>query len=174
MTITFVVLDTSYLLELLKVPSFWDEDDHREIHKRIESATQTAGVTLLVAPGVVFEVADHIADVRHGAERKRIASQWRDLVVAGLEGSSSLLFAVFQSDESNGLNSFVAEWCDVITNARPQAKDKGDIGLTDWGTIVVAQILKKRHSKAKIHVWTKDRRLKRHEPDKEDDPYCGK
>ena len=173
MTITFVVLDTSYLLELLKVPTFWDEDDHREILERIDNATQT-GVTLLVAPGVVFEVADHIADVRHEAERKRLASKWRDLVVAGLEGSSSLLFAVFQSDESNGLNSFVAEWCDVITNARPQAKDKGDIGLTDWGTVVVAQLLKKRNTKAKIHIWTKDRRLKRHEPDREDDPYCGK
>ena len=173
MTSTFLVLDTSYILELLKVPTFWDEADHAEIFARIESAAQ-ASVPLIVAPGVVFEVADHIADVRHEVDRKRLASKWKELVIAGLESSSSLLFVVYQGDESNGLNGFVSEWCDVITSARPQAKDKGDIGLTDWGTVVVAKLLKKQYSRAKIHIWTKDKRLKRHEPDKEDDSYCGK
>ena len=173
MTAEFIVLDTSYLLELLKVPDFWNQDDHNEIHSRILSATQT-GVTLLVAPGVVFEVADHIADVRNERDRKEHAEKWRDLVTAGLESSPSHLFTVFQSLENNGLDNYVTEWCKIIVNARPQGKDKGDIGLTDWGTVVVAKLQKKRISSAQVRIWTKDRRLKRHEPDPEPNPFLGK
>jgi hypothetical protein len=173
MTAEFVVLDTSYLLELLKVPGFWNQDDHNEIHSRILRATQT-GVTLLVAPGVVFEVADHIADVRHERDRKELAEKWKGLVTAGLESSSSHLFTVFQSFENDGLDNYVTEWCEIVANSRSQDKDKGDIGLTDWGTVVVAKLQKKRISTAQVQIWTKDRRLKRHEPDHEPNPFLGK
>ena len=46
------------------------------------------------------------------------------------------------------------------------------IGLTDGSIIDEARRLKEKYGAgARVHIWTKDRRLKAHEPDEEPDPF---
>jgi len=48
------------------------------------------------------------------------------------------------------------------------------IGLTDASIIAEARRLKSKYGKeARVHIWTKDVRLKAHEPNSESDAFVG-
>lgn len=169
---THIVLDTSYLLELYRVSGFSKQDDHETIKSRMMAANLN-GAIFFIAQGVVFEVANHIADVRNAPERTRLANQWRDEVWRSIRSEDDRLFTIHPGSDLDGLGKHLTTWADILARGNAQKKDKGDIGLTDWGSVVVAHSLKDSKGRPIVHIWTKDRRLKLHEPDPEEDQFLG-
>jgi hypothetical protein len=65
MSVTALVVDTSYLLELLKVPGRFDPAFSERVKQKFREAV-AAGHRLYVPFPVIFELANHIALVRDG------------------------------------------------------------------------------------------------------------
>ena len=68
------ILDTSWLLELYRVPDYFEEA--RTPHVREETAELAgAGYELFVTVPVLFEVASHITHVRRGGRRRTLSEE---------------------------------------------------------------------------------------------------
>ena len=81
------ILDTSWLLELYRVPGYFD--DSRTIHVRTETARLIdAGRELFVTVPVLFEVASHITHVRDGNRRHSLAQMLRDQIASSVARES--------------------------------------------------------------------------------------
>lgn len=92
-----VILDTSWLLELYRVPGDYQ-------------ATRTAGVIevtgdvvgdggeLLVTVPVLFEVANHITHVRDGTSRRALSAKFRDDIKSSLDRGSPWTIVATEKD----------------------------------------------------------------------------
>ena len=78
------ILDTSWLLELYRVPGYFDES--RTTHVRTETARLIdAESELFVTVPVLFEVASHITHVRNGGRRRPLGKKLRDDIASSIE-----------------------------------------------------------------------------------------
>ena len=81
------ILDTSWLLELHRVPGYFDESRTHPV--RIETGELiAAGCELFVTVPVLFEVASHITHVRDGSRRRTLGERLRDDVTSSIERES--------------------------------------------------------------------------------------
>lgn len=81
------ILDTSWLLELYRVPRYFKES--RTLPVRTETADFVqAGGELFVTVPVPFEVATHITHVRDGRRRRNLAERLRDDIRNSLDRES--------------------------------------------------------------------------------------
>ena len=81
------ILDTSWLLELYRVPRYFDES--RTLPVRIETGELIeAGCELFVTVPVLFEVASHITHVRNGSRRRTLGERLRDDVTRSIDRES--------------------------------------------------------------------------------------
>jgi predicted nucleic acid-binding protein len=163
MSIAVYVIDTSYLVELFHCEGFCDETASRMVHKRFEAATRKGGRFYVPLP-CLFELGDHIADVKREDSRRKLANKLLETVRISLLENDPWTITPTGSPEEI-LPSLLARFA-------PLAAKQG-IGLVDAFTLHEALRLKeklKKH-KARIHIWTNDRALKRHEPDAEPFPY---
>lgn len=172
MSLKVLVLDTSYLLEVYRVPSFHDPVHADVIKKRLAEVTKE-GARLFVPFPVVFEVANYIADVRDGGHRHLLAAQFNKAIRNSVESGSPWIITP-GSDSSILLElGNLVEMCDRYAI---ELAIQG-IGLSDTAIVEEAKRLKKKYKKygsgALVHIWTKDRRLKPHEPDAEPNPFLG-
>ena len=77
------ILDTSWLLELYRVPRYFDES--RTTHVLTETARLIdAKSELFVTVPVLFEVASHITHVRNGDRRRILAERLRDQIASSI------------------------------------------------------------------------------------------
>ena len=77
------ILDTSWLLELYRVPGYFEEA--RTPHVREETAEIVeAGYELFVTVPVLFEVASHITHVRKGGRRRTLGQRLRDDIASSI------------------------------------------------------------------------------------------
>ena len=77
------ILDTSWLLELYRVPDYFEEA--RTPHVREETAKIVeAGYELFVTVPVLFEVASHITHVRKGGRRRALGKRLRDDITSSV------------------------------------------------------------------------------------------
>ena len=77
------ILDTSWLLELYRVPHYFDES--RTLPVRTETANLIeAGCELFVTVPVLFEVASHITHVRDGHHRRTLGERLRDDITCSI------------------------------------------------------------------------------------------
>ena len=170
-TLAVLVIDTSYLLELYRVPDFFDADCADEIKTRFFEAISRRSRLYVPFP-VVFEVANHIVDVRDGTIRRRLAERFAADVRSSVESEAPwIIIPADKGDVMLGLAEFLDLCHRYATEFAPQ-----QVGLTDTSLIVEAARLKREryaHASQKVHIWTKDKRLKAHEPDTEPDPYLG-
>jgi hypothetical protein len=163
MTVKIYVFDTSYLLELSDcgrdvVPAARDH-----IRKMFQTAAK-AGARFVVPLPCLFELGDHIADVRHEKKRNELAEWLLHTVKSSLE------------DELPWIITPAGDPKEVLPPLLSRFKNntvKKQVGLVDTFTAQEAQRLKKEYRKMKavVHVWTNDRALKALEPDKEVDAY---
>jgi predicted nucleic acid-binding protein len=163
MSTRIFVVDTSYLIELIGCGRDANPRASKEIKARFTKAARARSRFFMPLP-VLFELGDHIADVRH--EKKRLElTQWLvKSVKASLEKQNP--FIITPADNpAEILPSLLARF----------EKDcpKMGIGLVDCFTAMEARRLKckKMGNHLKIHIWTNDRALKSQEPDKEVSPY---
>jgi predicted nucleic acid-binding protein len=162
--ITYIVIDTGYLLELFRVPKRFNESDAKEIKRRFSDA-ETQHHNLYIPVPVLFELANHIAHVDNGYERLELANKFSKTVQQGIDPKETFIniipceaFAT-ASELSNSLESFSNKFV------------QQGLGLTDSAVILEAENLKKPHNR--VHIWTTDEPLKPYEPDAEPDPFIG-
>ena len=164
MSTCIIVMDTSYLLELFAVPGFCSKASVAEVKKRFERAVQEKASIYVPLP-CLFELANHVADVKDGGRRKILA----DSLVSTVESCTSkgAPWIITPFDMGNALprpcRAFAADYA-------PRG-----IGLTDAFTIGEALRLKKKYNGPRycVHIWTKDHALKACEPDTEAEPFLG-
>ena len=78
------ILDTSWLLELYRVPGYFDES--RTPFVLTETAELIdARCELVVTVPVLFEVASHITHVRDGRRRRSLGEKLRDDITSSIE-----------------------------------------------------------------------------------------
>lgn len=166
--ITYIVVDTGYLLELFRVPKRFNEPDAEEIKRRFQIA-QTQGNKLYIPIPVLFELANHIAHVDNGYERLTLANKFSETVKQGINPEITHLniipcevFAV-ASELSNHLEVFVQKFAEEFVQQ--------GLGFTDSAVLLEAQSLKNKNNR--VYIWTTDEPLKPYEPDTEPNPFIG-
>ena len=166
MSTTALVIDTSYLLELLKVPGHFDPVFSDEVKQRF-SQSVTAGHRLYVPFAIVFELANHIALVRDGGSRKRLADKLAATVRTCIENATPWIITPASEDILYDLSELL-RLCDVYA----QELAIQGIGLSDTSIIEEARRLKRKYNQPedRVHIWTRDQALKSHEPDAEPEP----
>ncbi|TGO02016.1 hypothetical protein PN36_31920 [Candidatus Thiomargarita nelsonii] len=167
---TIFVIDTSYLLELFGVPGCSEKNAIREIRKRYEKAIKDKAMLFVPSP-CIFELGNHIADVRDETRRKELANLLVQTIKACVEKSTPWTItppAIVIEDFPQLLEYFANK--SVV-----QCQGRKCIGLVDTSTVIQAQRLKDERKSLgyKVHIWTKDKRLKENEPDLEDNPFLG-
>lgn len=161
---TVYVVDTSYLLELFKVDGCYSDLAAEEVKKRFQKAWKSK-VDLFVPLPCMYELGNHIADVRDATRR-------RDLANAVLEAIEKRIWTI---TPAAGVEELHALWSAFSKNYIYHTKPKksGSIGLVDAATVHEARRLKDEYPECpvKVHIWTKDQTLKSNDPDKEPNPF---
>jgi len=157
------VVDTSYLLELYRVPGCFDEAKATAIRQRWGDALRRRD-RLYVPLGCIFETGNHVADLKVPEQRKR----WAAILRRDVESAIKLArpFVVIDAPPRDELPPLIIEWeKHHVAHGRPR-------GLVDVATIVAAKRIKAERGFALmgVHIWTRDRALKGAEPDPEQDP----
>lgn len=166
--LTYIVVDTGYLLELFRVPKRFNESDAQEIKRRFQAA-KDQGAKLYIPVPVLFELANHIAHVENGYERIGLAIKFSETVKNGIDPKETFLNVIpceaysVASELSNNLEVFVQRFADEFV--------RQGLGFTDSAVILEAKGLKHGHNK--VHIWTTDEPLKPYEPDAEPDSFVG-
>ena len=155
------VIDTSYLCELFAVPHYSTQGAISEVRKRFTVAVE-AGTRLYVSLPAIFELAGHIADVSDGGLRRKLSEQLRDTVISSIRWN--LLPPIDRNAVERLINGFV-----------DHSREKG-ISLVDTTLIDEAKRLRQttyRGQTWRVHIWTKDQKLKAREPDGEPNAFLG-
>ena len=149
-----IVVDTSYWVELFKIPRHSSEAKHLAIKKKFACAIEQ-NATLYFPLPCVYELANHIAHVRDGTARKNLAEQLYQTVT---NNPSILVTPACAVDElSKFIESFKKEY---VTEG---------IGLADAAVIDAAWHLKNPNNQ--VHIWTLETAIKAREPDTEPAPF---
>ena len=163
MSITVFVVDTSYLVELFSCGRRSNPAASKIVRERFR-VTNMAGGRFFVPLPCLFELGDHIADVRRDDLRQKLANKLLETVKSSLATTNPWTITPTGSPEDI-LPSLLERFVPLVT--------KMQIGLVDAFTLEEARRLKESHKayKARIHIWTNDRNLKHNEPDPELKPY---
>ncbi len=122
-----IVVDTGYLLELFKVPKHFNEHNHNEIKKRFEIAVKKNASLFLPLP-CLYELANHIANVKDGNKRKELADKLYDQVL------DATFLTITPANSLEKLPEFLKEFKDEYVTQK--------IGLVDAFVIHEAHRLK--------------------------------
>jgi hypothetical protein len=158
---TIYVFDTSYLIELSDcdaVPAVRDR-----IREMVQSAVKEGGRFVVPLP-CLFELGDHIADVKHEARRNELANWLLNTVESSLKKELPWIITP-AGDPKEILPSVLSRFAENTV--------KKQIGLVDTFAAAEGERLKIEYERWKpvVHLWTNDRALKALEPDKEANPY---
>ncbi len=165
MAIPVYVIDTSYLCELFAVPRYSTEEAISEVKRRFAVAVE-AKARLYVSLPTIFELAGHIADIPESRSRRKLSVDLRDVVFTSIrEGQPWSLLPAINEDAVKGLLEGFVRY----------SPEKG-ISLVDTILIDEANHLRKTRYKGptwRVHIWTKDQRIKAREPDSEPNAFLG-
>ena len=163
-TIPVCVMDTSYLCELFGVPGCSTTDSITEIRRRFKRAAEV-GSRFYVSVPAICELAGHIADVADGRVRRSLSMKLKDTVVESIDGGRpwNLLGMGDERAMEKHMDGFVRHASEGLS-------------LVDSVLIDEANRLRRETYRGlawRVHIWTKDRRLKAREPDREPKPFLG-
>lgn len=166
---TIYVVDTSYLLELFKVDGNYSDDSAEEIKKRFQQAAE-AGDLFIVPLPCLYELGNHIADVRDGGRRRDIAHKVLPVIKQCVKENRP--WTIVPSTDIGSLSILWEQFTRTYIYYT-KSDDSASIGLVDSSLIFEAQRLKIEYKKkiSKVHIWTRDSALKSHEPDSETNPF---
>lgn len=167
-TIKICVVDTSYLCELYRVDGCFEEDAHKSVSQKFRDNIE-AGARFFVPVAVLFELANHIADIHDAQRRRSIADKLRTNIESSvLEQTPWVITHATDAhtidDLLSALNESVARFADEFSTQK--------LGLTDATVILEAERLRKKYvndslKHYQIHIWTRHIELKAREPDTE-------
>ena len=159
------VIDTSYLLELYAIPGKSTPEAITEVKTRFRKAAEW-GAPLYVTVPSVYELAKHISRIQDGNVRRSKAIHMREAVLSSLDSGSP--WTVIPSQRLDVLGKLVSSFVENHIH--------DGIDLADGTLIDEAQRLRReryRGPRWRVHIWTKDGRLKAEEPDRERNAYVG-
>ncbi len=157
------VIDTSYLLEIFAVPRHSTKEARDEIRSRIAAAAKS-GARLYVTIPSIYELANHISHVSNGNVRRSLAEKVRDTVLSSLDNGTP--WTIIPSQQLDTFKNLIVSF---VNNHVIQ-----DIDLSDSTLIDEAHRLKDTTYRGpgwRVHIWTKDKKLKAQEPDNEPRAY---
>ncbi len=172
--VRLIVVDTSYLLELFQVPDCSSMQAYDHIFQRFANARHVTDQLHVPLP-VLFELGNHVADVKNGQERRRLASLLVETVDTWLSGDTPVTIVSSMNDFGT-----VQDFRDAVTGLTQGfhvlAPDRH--GLTNAAIALEAKRLRDRHKNSSlktyaVHIWTTDQKLKALEPDVEVDAFVG-
>lgn len=165
--IRIYVVDTSYLLELYRVDGCSQEDAHSSVLQKFRENIGDGRFFVPIA--VLFELANHVADIHDSQRRKSLAVRMRADIESSISEQTPWVIthatdALSLDDLLSALNESVARFADEFSAQK--------LGLTDTTVILEAERLRKKYvsdslRNYQIHIWTRHRELKAREPDTE-------
>ena len=81
------ILDTSWLLELYRVPGYFKESRTDPVRTETAELIETKYELFVTVP-VLFEVASHITHVRNGGRRRTLGKRLRDDITRSIDRES--------------------------------------------------------------------------------------
>lgn len=159
------VIDTSYLLELYAIPGKSSQEASGEIRERLQSAVKR-GSRLYVTVPSIYELAKHIVRIPDGHQRRGYAIRLKNNVESSVQRGDP--WTVIPSRQLDALRQLVSSFVENHIH--------DGIDLADGTLIDEAHRLKQERyggPEWRVHIWTKDGRLKAEEPDRERNAYVG-
>ena len=143
------ILDTSWLLELYRVPG--DSKPQRHAHVLVQAKEAAQGRMYVTVP-VLFELANHIVRVRNGHHRRRLIMKFREHLGSSLRDAAPWTVAhALQND-------ILLRAQDLIKLADRFAEGSGaGYSLADISIIDLAQWLQQRQ--LNVRILTFDQQL---------------
>lgn len=166
--IRLYVVDTSYLLELYRVDHCSEEQAHNQVMSKFAQAIDS-GDRFYVPVPVLYELANHVADIKDSSNRKRLAERLSQDVNSALEESTPWTIThLTEKLEISALMDVLRAHADQFTEKFAVEK----LGLTDTAVILETERLRKRYKseslrKYHIHIWTRHKAIKSKEPGQE-------
>jgi hypothetical protein len=146
-----VILDTSVLCALLKVPR--RDQHHAQVVAQLRALTPPSALVLVPA-GVLVETANHIAQCE--GDRYRLGRALADLVAQALGpedsragGLSPLSWSIVGLSEGE-LRGLLAGLPTELAAGR---------GLTDWSAIRLFELYHQRYPARRVWIWSFDQHL---------------
>lgn len=170
----WVLLDTSYLVEIFRVPRLHELRAWSAITERMNQHIETDGRFYVTMP-VVFEFANHIANINDGTARQKLALELESTVSASITMKKPWTFMPLGRVQKG---QFVQEMIEVLkglsSSFAAEYAAQG-LGLTDVALVEAARFLRleaaQQVPRALVHIWTRDAALKAREPDTEADAF---
>ena len=91
------ILDTSWLLELYRVPRYFKHSRTAPVHNETAEFVDSGGELFVTVP-VLFEVASHLTHVRDGGHRRALAQRLRDDITSSIVRDSPWTITTVGSD----------------------------------------------------------------------------
>lgn len=159
-----IILDTSFLLELFEVPMDSNLDMSQEAINLMTEAIE-GGYDIYVPLPVIYELANHIVDVKNSKIRNTLAERLKGTVIQAWNEKNP--FTIIPCESSELIISELTN-LPAICEKYKASIDQG-LSLADCTTIDLAQRLKQRYKERskpwKTHIWTAHKVLKSMEPD---------
>lgn len=161
-----IVLDTSLLTEILKVPGRHSEEFARAALQRYKEENQKRSKFYVTVP-VLFELADHIAHVDNAHARRDASNKLANIVRSSLDGNRPWSIPIEAMDQEQTGKSLLLH---LLKRFEGEFSPLG-IGMSDASVIDLSHQIKQCCGKLMaVHIWTRDQAIKSHEPDRELDP----
>ena len=145
----YAILDTSWLLELYRVPGHSKKERQEEVLEQAKAAMQ--GRMLVTVP-VLFEVANHIVRVRNGHHRRRLIKQYSEHLNSSLKDETPWTVVRRSPDD------ILLRTEDVIELASRFVKESG-VGYSLADITIVDLALRLRDRKQSVRVLAFDKQL---------------
>lgn len=170
-TIRIFVVDTSYLLELYRVDGCCHGDAYSFVANKFRDNIDTG--RFFVPVPVLFELANHIADIHDVQRRRCLAEKLRDNIQSSL--SEQTPWVITHATDARSLDDLLSALSESAMRFSGEFSTQ-KLGLTDTTIILEAERLRKKFvsdslRNYQIHIWTRHRELKAREPDTEDSQF---
>lgn len=141
-----VIVDTSVLLNLLKIPGH--SNASRQVEQEFRELLKS-DARLLLPYTVVFEAGRRIAHLSDGGYRRRYAELFCQVVRESLRGDAPWAFVPLPEREE------IAEWLDDFPDRAQQEISLADLSLIEfWNTRC------ELHPKTRVRIWARDKHLR--------------
>lgn len=164
-----ILLDTSFMLELLSVPYDSVEHKHQEAKELFSLAIENS-YDVYCTLGVLYETANHIVDIKNVEVQRKISVTFKDMVV--LAWNENVPFTIIPNANSADLLSqfsTLPELCQKYSESLRQR-----LSLVDCTLVEAAEKIKSnyvaRQKRWPAHIWTCHGELKALEPDRFEHP----
>ena len=148
------ILDTSWLLELYRVPRNFKESRTGPVHTETDEFVASGGELFVTVP-VLFEVASHIAHVRNGRRRRSLAERLRDDIRNSVDRESPWTVATDRA--SVGLDILLRSE-DIVQLAERLLETSGP-GYSIADISVIDLSMKLRRSRKVVRILAFDKQL---------------